>query len=164
MAKKDKNKIIIQNVDSEINTERELAEADIYKNISLKQRLMIEALTKTMGIVSQACLKVEISRETHYQWMQKNADYKAMVDAVNEMSIDFAETQLFNLMSGAKRQVVTNAGRIVEIKDAPNPTSIIFYLKTKAKHRGYIEKIETEISLPESISDMVFAIKRRAVE
>ena len=163
MAKK-KSDIIIQNVDSEINAERALSEADILKKLSLKQRLMIEALTKTMGIVSKACEHIDISRETHYNWLRSNETYKELVDAVNEMSIDFAETQLFNLMAGAKRQVVTNAGAIVEIKDAPNPTSIIFYLKTKAKHRGYIEKIETEISLPETISDMVFAIKRRAVE
>lgn len=161
MAKKEKNKIIIQNVDSEINTERELAELDILKKLDLKQRLMIEALKSTMGIVSKACEKVDISRQTHYDWLNANETYKSLVEAVNEMSIDFAETQLFNLMQGAKKQVVTNVGRIVEIRDAPNPTSIIFYLKTKAKHRGYIEKVETEISLHESISDMVFAIKRR---
>ena len=62
------------------------------------------------------------------------------------MAIDFAESQLNVLMQGASHEVVTNRGDIVEIKDAPNPSSIIFYLKTKGKKRGYVEKQEVELS------------------
>jgi len=118
-------------------------------------------LKANLGIVSKSAEAVKIHRDTHYEWMKNDKEYFNSVNAINERSIDFAEGQLFNLMAGAKKQVVTNRGAVVEIKDAPNATAIIFYLKTKAKHRGYIEKIETEVTVGDTISDMVFAIKRR---
>jgi hypothetical protein len=42
---------------------------------------------------------------------------------------------------------VTRDGEIVNIKDAPNTSAIIFYLKTKGKHRGYVERTEQAIDL-----------------
>jgi len=126
----------------------------------INKKLMLEALKSNLGIVSKSCEAVEISRDTHYRWLKEDKEYCEAVSELNERSIDFAEGQLFNLMAGAKKQVVTNTGRVVEIKDAPNATAIIFYLKTKGKHRGYIERIETELSVAESISNFAFAIKR----
>ena len=126
----------------------------------INKRLMLEALKSNLGIVSKSCEAVEISRDTHYSWLKEDKEYCEAVSELNERSIDFAEGQLFNLMAGAKKQVVTNQGNVVEIKDAPNATAIIFYLKTKGKNRGYIERIETELSVAESISNFAFAIKR----
>ena len=126
----------------------------------INKRLMLEALKSNLGIVSKSCEAVEISRDTHYRWLKEDKEYCEAVSELNERSIDFAEGQLFNLMAGAKKQVVTNQGNVVEIKDAPNATAIIFYLKTKGKNRGYIERIETELSVAESISNFAFAIKR----
>ena len=126
----------------------------------INKKLMLEALKSNLGIVSKSCEAVEISRDTHYRWLKEDKEYCEAVSELNERSIDFAEGQLFNLMAGAKKQVVTNQGNVVEIKDAPNATAIIFYLKTKGKNRGYIERIETELSVAESISNFAFAIKR----
>jgi hypothetical protein len=50
-------------------------------------------------------------------------------------------------MQGAFSQTVTRDGEIVNIKDAPNTSAIIFYLKTKGKHRGYVERTEQAIDL-----------------
>lgn len=111
-----------------------------------KKRLMIQALEKSLGIVTTACKSVDIARSTHYEWMEEDSDYKKEVDAIIDIAIDFAESQLNQLIQGARHQVVTNKGEIVEIKDAPNPSSIIFYLKTKGKKRGYVEKQEVELS------------------
>ena len=122
---------------------------------------MIEALQKNLGIVSKAVEEVGICRDTHYRWLKEDADYLSAVKDVTERSIDFVETQLYNLIAGSKRQVVTNQGNIVEVRDAPNPTAIIFYLKTKGKHRGYIEKQEIELSLGQNISAAGFLIKER---
>ena len=126
----------------------------------INKKLMLEALVNNLGIVSKSCEAINISRDTHYRWLKDDKEYCESVSAISERSIDFAEGQLFNLMMGAKKQVVTNQGNIVEIKDAPNATAIIFYLKTKGKNRGYIERIETELSVAESISNFAFAIKR----
>ena len=92
----------------------------------INKKLMLEALKSNLGIVSKSCEAVEISRDTHYRWLKEDKEYCEAVSELNERSIDFAEGQLFNLMAGAKKQVVTNTGRVVEIKDAPNATAIIF--------------------------------------
>lgn len=115
------------------------------QNPTLK-KAMIEALEKSLGIVTTAAKAAEIDRSTHYAWLKEDEEYKEAVEAISDMAIDFAESQLNKLMRGAVHQVVTNKGEIVEIKDAPNPSSIIFYLKTKGKKRGYVEKQEIEVS------------------
>jgi len=115
------------------------------QNITLK-KAMLEALEKTLGIVTTAAKLAGIERNTHYTWLKEDEAYKEAVEAITDMAIDFAESQLNVLMQGASHEVVTNRGDIVEIKDAPNPSSIIFYLKTKGKKRGYIEKQEVELS------------------
>ena len=111
-----------------------------------KKRLMIQALEKSLGIVTTACKSVDIARSTHYEWMEEDTKYKKEVDGIIDIAIDFAESQLNQLIQGARHQVVTNKGDIVEVKDAPNPTSIIFFLKTKGKKRGYVETTETIVS------------------
>jgi hypothetical protein len=99
-----------------------------------------------IGRDSQSCEKANINRSTHYEWMNEDEQYRASVDAINEAQIDFAETQLMKLIKGATHQVVTARGDVVEIVDAPNPTATIFYLKTKGKKRGYVEKQELDHS------------------
>jgi len=91
-----------------------------------KKQAMILALEKTLGVVTPACKNVDISRETHYRWLKEDADYKAAVESTEDIAIDFAET---NLHQQIKKGV---------------PASTIFYLKTKAKKRGYVEKQEIE--------------------
>ena len=93
------------------------------QNPTLK-RAMIEALEKSLGIVTSACKSVGINRSTHYDWLKSDEDYKTEVESIEDIAIDFAESQLHK-----------------QIKDG-NPTSTIFYLKTKAKKRGYIERQE----------------------
>lgn len=115
------------------------------QNSTLK-KAMIEALEKSLGIVTTAAKTVGIDRTTHYNWLKDDEAYREAVEGINDMAIDFAESQLNQLMQGAKHQVVTNKGDIVEIKDAPNPSSIIFFLKTKGKKRGYVERTEVEVS------------------
>ena len=88
------------------------------------KRKMIEALEKSLGIVSTAARVVGIHRDTHYRWMKEDEQYKAAVDSVNEGVIDFAESKLHNLISNG------------------DTAATIFYMKTKGKKRGYIERQE----------------------
>ena len=115
------------------------------QNITLK-KAMLEALEKTLGIVTTAAKLAGIERNTHYTWLREDEAYKEAVEGITDVAIDFAESQLNQLMQGATHEVVTHRGDIVEIKDAPNPSSVIFYLKTKGKKRGYVEKQEVELS------------------
>ena len=91
-----------------------------------KKRAMIKALESTLGIVSTACKKVGVSRITHYEWYKTDDEYKAGVDSVADIALDFAASQLHKQISGG------------------SPTSTIFYLKTKGKKRGFVEKTEIE--------------------
>ena len=87
---------------------------------------MLEALESTLGIVTQACKIASCSRAQHYLWISEDNEYKNAVESVSEMAIDFAESKLHKNIQRGKE------------------TSIIFFLKTKGKTRGYIERIQTE--------------------
>ncbi len=95
---------------------------------------MLDALERALGIVSTAADKAGIHRATHYRWLQDDPEYKAAVDQIQEGVIDFAESHLYKL-----------------IKEG-NPAANIFYLKTKGKSRGYIERQEVEVSGPKPLS------------
>jgi len=97
------------------------------KSDTLKKTLL-ECLDKSLGIVSHACKKANTTRKTFYQYCQEDADFKSEVDDIAEKAIDFAESKLFE-----------------SIKNGSD-TATIFYLKTKGKKRGYIERTETELS------------------
>ena len=105
------------------------------QNTTLLKRAMIEALEKTLGIVTTAAKNVGIDRTTHYRWMEEDEDYKAAVDDVSEMTIDFVESQLHK-----------------QIKDNQQ-ASTIFYLKTKGKKRGYFEAQELRLNLERDLPD-----------
>ena len=108
---------------------------------------MLQALTTSLGNVTEAAAAVGMSRETHYDWLKNDPEYSAAVASLKNVALDFAESQLKKLMEGAERQALTHDGEVVTIKDAPNTSAVIFYLKTQGKQRGYIERQElsTEI-------------------
>ena len=102
---------------------------------------MIQALAQTYGRVTDAAKIVDIDRTTHYRWLKEDEEYKAAVESVGEVALDFVEGKLFELIEGAEREVMTEAGPMM-VKETPNPTACIFYLKTKGKKRGYVERQE----------------------
>lgn len=110
-----------------------------------KKETMLKCLQQSMGIVSTAAAKANISRKTHYEWYNEDPEYSAQVDAINESCIDFAESKLMELINGAKHEVATAKGEVLQVQDGPNPTACIFYLKTKGKKRGYVEKSELDV-------------------
>jgi len=90
---------------------------------TLKKR-MLEALEKSLGVVTTAAKIAGIERKTHYRWIQKDSDSKEAVDNVSNVVLDFAESQLHH-----------------QIKNG-NTAATIFLLKTIGKKRGYIERQE----------------------
>jgi len=93
------------------------------QNVTLK-KAMLEALEKTLGIVSTAANIVGITRKTHYDWLNKDPEYAKSVSELENLALDYAESKLFK--------------NIEKEKEA----SVFFYLKTKGKKRGYIERQE----------------------
>jgi len=83
-----------------------------------------KAIADANGILAVAARKLGCSRRTIHNYVNKYASVKEVYADANETTIDFAEGKLMEL-----------------IKDG-NVTAIIFFLKTKAKHRGYVERQE----------------------
>jgi len=94
------------------------------KSDILKKRLL-EALEISLGIVTEACKNAEVSRKTFYQYCLEDPEFKKEVDAIQDVALDFAESALHK-----------------QIKNGV-PSSTMFYLKTKGKKRGYIERTES---------------------
>ena len=90
----------------------------------IQKAAMLEALEKSLGIVTSACKSVGISRNTHYTWLKQDDIYKEAVEDIENIALDFAESQLHK-----------------QIKRG-NTAGTIFYLKTKGKKRGYVERQE----------------------
>jgi hypothetical protein len=105
------------------------------------KKAFLKALTKSLGRVSEAAELLNMSRQTHYNWMKLDEEYREAVESIADKALDHVESKLFQLIDGATREVVAG-DEIVTIKDSPNPTACIFYLKTKGKKRGYVERQE----------------------
>lgn len=89
------------------------------------KKAVLIALEKSLGVVTTACRSVGIGRTQFYDWCNEDEDFKKAVDDIDNIAIDFAESQLHKQIKGG------------------NSTSTIFYLKTKGKKRGYIERTES---------------------
>ena len=89
-----------------------------------KKAAFLDAIVSSLGVVHTACKIVGIGRTTYYSWMETDAEFKAAVEDVDNITLDFAEAELFKQMK------------------AGNVTALIFYLKTKGKKRGYVERTE----------------------
>ena len=101
-----------------------------------QKKVMIEALEKSLGIVTTACKLTGVSRRTYYDWLKNDKKFAEAVSEMDEIALDFAESKLH--------------GNIKEGKE----TSVIFFLKTKGKRRGYVER--TEIA---NLNAPVFIVK-----
>jgi hypothetical protein len=94
----------------------------------IQKRAMIEALEKSLGIVTTACKSVGIARSTHYEWYAKDKEYRKAVKSIEDIALDFAESQLHKQIQKG------------------NPLSTIFYLKCRGKKRGYIEQQDIKVT------------------
>ena len=88
------------------------------------KKAIIEALEKSLGVVTTACKIVGIGRTTFYQWLKDDEDFARQVKDIENIALDFVESKLFE-----------------NIRDGKT-SETIFYLKTKGKNRGYVERQE----------------------
>ncbi len=118
-----------------INGKRKIRLSDIHKKARRKQFLM--ALVKCHGVISDACKASGVSRRTVYSWIDIDEEFNQALSLIQIESVDFAESKLFE-----------NIGRGYE-------ASIIFFLKTRGKGRGYDENStgKAKSRMEEAISD-----------
>ncbi len=90
---------------------------------------MIDALRVTKGMVYLAAEKMGCEADTIYNRAKRSASVAKAMLRETERGLDLAELQL-----------------IKQINEG-NTTALIFYLKTKGKRRGYIERHEFDVRL-----------------
>lgn len=94
------------------------------ENKKKRQVEFLEEFGKKANNVSATCKAIGIERPTFYNWIKEDKEFALKVSNVEESDIDMAESAL-------KKQILGG-----------NITAIIFYLKTKGKSRGYVERQE----------------------
>lgn len=90
------------------------------------KKAILQALEKSLGIVTTACKSAGVGRTQFYEWLKSDEEFRAKVQEIDDIALDFVESKLFE-----------------QIRDNNTP-STIFYLKTKGKKRGYVERSEIE--------------------
>tara|TARA_Y100001972_G_scaffold16865_1_gene18397 strand:+ start:226 stop:579 length:354 start_codon:yes stop_codon:yes gene_type:complete len=98
------------------------------KRTQLNKQKLIEALEVSLGIVTEACDKAELSRTQHYKWYKEDEDYRKAVDSIENKFIDFAESHLKKQIEKGSTQATT------------------FFLRTRGRKRGYAEKQDIDIT------------------
>ena len=87
-----------------------------------------KAILGSKGMVQVVANRLGCEWHTAKRYIEQYEETKIAFQNENESMIDFAESKLFQAIS------------------EEDLTAIIFYLKTKGKNRGYIEKVQSEHS------------------
>jgi hypothetical protein len=98
--------------------------------MSHNKKDFLEALERSLGVVTTASKACNISRRTHYRWLDEDEEYAKSVKEIKDIALDFAESQLHKQIGEG------------------NTTATIYFLKTQGKDRGYIEKQQIEVNKP----------------
>jgi hypothetical protein len=88
------------------------------------RQALIDALREADGNMASVARKFDCSRSTVWGYVDNDAELRELTDELTETFIDEAESQLYKHI---------REGNIV---------ATIFFLKTKARHRGYSERLE----------------------
>ena len=110
---------------------RKLRKSDI--NAAFIKDAFLRALQKTRGNVSAACEAIQVSRRTYDNYLINDPIFSELVAEIREATIDYVEDKLLN-----------NIERGWE-------ASIIFFLKTRGRKRGYSESGSDAQSYEESV-------------
>ena len=94
----------------------------------IKKESILKALESSLGVVTVACKSADVPRSTYYKWLNEDEDFAKAVKDIENIALDFGESQLHK-----------------QIGDG-NTSATIFFLKTKGKRRGYIERSELDLS------------------
>ena len=105
-----------------------------YRTAKDREKAMVDflqAYEKSLGVLKTACEATGMCRKTIWEWRKKYPEFDDACHECEEVAIDFVESRMF--------KKIDTGGKGSE-------SLIIFYLKTKAKHRGYVEKQEIDMS------------------
>lgn len=108
--------------------------------VKIKKQL-IEAMKASGGVISTACEIAGVSRQTYYNYINDDDDFREVVEQIEDEKLDFAQSQLMTLIKGFKKKD-DDGNELDEYDVLPCKSSIFFFLKTKGKHLGFVERTE----------------------
>lgn len=91
----------------------------------------LQAYEKSLGVLKTACEATGMCRKTIWEWRKKYPEFDDACHECEETAIDFVESRMF--------KKIDTGGKGSE-------SLIIFYLKTKGRKRGYVERQEVDMS------------------
>ena len=100
--------------------------SSIGRRIAATKTRFLRSLKMKMGVVSAASQETGICRQTYYDWLNTDPDFRRKVELINEHAIDYVESKLFEGIRNGDRQLIQ------------------FFLSTRGKKRGYTTKIEVQ--------------------
>lgn len=104
---------------------RERSRKALAKRSAMLKRRFLKALATTDFNIGEAARRAGVSRSVASTWRKTDPDFKQRMENIFEDQKDFAESILMRNMR-SRHPITSN-------------TATIFFLKTKAKDRGYIE-------------------------
>ena len=88
----------------------------------------LAAYGKSLGVMKPACEMTNMCRKTIWEWRKKYPEFDEACHECEETAVDFVETKLYKLINDGAE------------------ASTIFYLKTKGRKRGYVEKHDIDMN------------------
>lgn len=111
-----------------------------YEEEALSQNhlVFLHFYKKCNGNISKVCDRMRITRHKVASWRKENELFNLMMEEINEGLIDNTEDALHGLIKSG------------------NPLAVMFFLKCKAKDRGYVEKQVVETHNKIQIQDFEY--------
>lgn len=101
----------------------------VVNNLRERKKATLAFYEKSMGNITATCREIGISRQTFYRWCKNDKNFNQAVNNVSEANLDYAESMLLKNIKEGKE------------------VSLIFFLKTKGKSRGYVERTEHDVTV-----------------
>jgi hypothetical protein len=96
------------------------------------KKSLLKAMVKSLGNVTEACKETGLNRDSYYKYYNTDEKFKQTVRDIAEMRLDHVEKQLDKLIDDLDSKAIT------------------FFLKTKGKQRGYIERTEIDAQVQDN--------------
>lgn len=111
-------------MEDEKNKKDQTKEVKIYSDnpndgVKARKVALVKSYLDNLRNISEACKAVGVNRGTFYNFYKHDEKFKKEIDWVSEEIDDYVEGKLLGLIAANDRQ------------------AILFYCKTKLKHRGY---------------------------
>ena len=89
-----------------------------------RKKRVLRALVTSLNVVSSACAKSGVSRARFYIYVRDDPEFARITKELDEYTLDFVEQRLYGLIQTG------------------DTAATIFFLKTRGKARGYVERQE----------------------